>query len=313
MKSPVDGRRPASPRAGYLYILSAAVLWGSIGVAGRAAFRTGMSPLEAAFFRAALSFAVLLPATALWNRAALRIRKRDLGLFASFGLISIAIFFFVYLFAIQQTSVATAAILLYTAPACVVVLSAVIFGEVLTREKAGLVALAFAGCVLVVRGYDFQALRLSLPGVLAGLASGLTYAMYSIFGKTALRRYSPLTILTYALGFGALFLGLIAIPTGTVRLTHSSLGWGAIVYLALVTTLLAQLLYLNGLRRIEAGRASLVATLEPAVAAILGFMLLGEGLDAWQIFGGVLVLAAVVAAGRVRSITSGALEPVSAG
>lgn len=283
---------------GSLRILAAAILWGSIGVAGRLAFRAGVAPLEAAFYRAAISFIVLLVFIAGTNRGALRIRSVDLPLFAGFGLVSIAAFFFVYLTAIERTSVATAAILLYTAPAFVVVLSSILFGELLTRTKIGTVLLAFTGCVLVVRGYDPGSLRLNLPGVLAGLGSGFTYALYSIFGKTALWRYSPMTTLAYALGFGTVFLGAAAAATGALAASHPPQGWLWILYLALITTLLAQWLYLVGLRQIEAGRASLVATIEPVVAAVLGFGILGERMEPLQILGGVLILTAVVSVRR---------------
>lgn len=282
-----------------MLILAAAALWGSLGIAGRMAFRAGVTPLEAAFFRAALAFAALLVLVLIADRQALRIQRRDLGLFALYGLVSIAIFFFVYLFAISRTSVATAAILLYTAPAFVIIISAVVFRESITGMKAVAIALAFAGCVLVVRGYDPQSLRLNLLGVFAGLASGLTYALYSIFGKTALRRHRPVTTLVYALGFGMLFLGVIALPAGAVRWTHSVAGWAAIAYLALITTLLAQWLYLTGLGQVEAGRASLVATLEPVVAVLLGYLVLNEGLERLQMLGGVLVLMAVLTVRRM--------------
>lgn len=292
-------------RTGPLFILAAAVLWGSIGVAGRFAFRAGVVPLEAAFYRAGLSFVTLLLILGTTNRRALKVRPTDLVLFAEFGLVSIALFFVLYLTAISKTSVATAAILLYTAPAFVIALSALVFGEPLTRAKAAALTLALAGCVLVVRGYDPAGLRLNLPGVLAGLGSGLTYAMYSIFGKTALRRYSPLTTLTYALGFGTVFLGIAALSTGVLTASHPASGWAAVGYLALVTTLLAQWLYLAGLHQIEAGRASLVATLEPVVAAGLGYVVLSERLEVLQIAGGVLVLSAVITARGMRATDGG--------
>lgn len=297
---------PASESAGYPRIIAAAVLWGSIGVAGRVAFRAGVTPLEAAFLRALIAFLAVGSIVLATDPSLLRIRRGDLGLFAAFGAVSIAAFFFVYLYAISRTTVATAAILLYTAPVFVIILSALLFREPFTRAKGIAVLLAFAGCVLVVRGYDPAALRVNLPGVLAGLASGLTYAMYSIFGKTALRRYSPITTLTYALGFGAVILGAAALPLGAVRLAHPSAAWASIVYLALITTLLAQWLYLAGLRHVEAGRASLVATLEPVIAAILGFALLGEGLERWQILGGALVLSAVLTVRRTAAASRAA-------
>lgn len=287
--------------AGYARIIAAALLWGTIGIAGRAAFHHGVLPLEAAFFRALIAVVFVAAYVLATDRQQLRVRRSDLLLFASFGLVSVAVFFFVYLYAISRTSIATAAILLYTAPVFVILLSAVLFKEPLTRAKIAAAFLAFAGCVLVVRGYDPQSLRPSLPGILAGLASGLTYAMYTIFGKTALRRYSPVTTLFYSLGFGAIFLGIAAIPPGVARLSHPPAAWGVIAYLGLVITLVSAWLYLGGLQHVEAGRASLVATIEPVVAAILGYLLLGERLENWQILGGVLVLTAVLLVQRSRT------------
>lgn len=277
-----------------LLIAGAAALWGSMGVVSRFAFETGLTPLAVAFYRAALAFVTVAAVTLALMPDRLRIRRADVALFALFGLISIAVFFFVYLFAISLTTVATAAILLYTAPAWVLVLSRLAFAEPLTAPKLWALALAFAGSLLVVRAYDFSALRVTLPGVLAGLAAGLTYALYSVFGKTALRRHPETVTLTYALGFGTLFLGVAAAATGQLSVGVLRTAWPLVIYLGLVTTLLAQFMYLTGLRAVEAGRASLIATLEPVVAAVLGYLVLRERLDLWQGIGGLAVLSGVL-------------------
>lgn len=277
-----------------LLIAGAAALWGSMGVVSRFAFDAGLTPLGVAFYRAALAFVTVAAVTIVLMPQRLRIRRGDLGLFALFGLISIAVFFFVYLFAISLTTVATAAILLYTAPAWVLVLSNLAFAEPLTRPKLWALGLAFAGCLLVVRAYDTAALRVTLPGVLAGLAAGLTYALYSVFGKTALRRHPAPVTLTYALGFGSLFLGAAAGATGQLHADALRAAWPLVVYLGLVTTLLAQFIYLSGLHVVEAGRASLIATLEPVVAAVLGYIILNERLDLLQGIGGLAVLSGVL-------------------
>ncbi len=291
----MNRRNPGLPgdRRGPALVASAAVLWGSLGIAGRVAFQAGVQPLEAAFYRAAIAFVVLLGLTARTHPGGLRVRAGDLPLFAAYGLVSFAAFFFVYLYAIRETSVATAAILLYTAPAFVVLLSAALFHERLTGRTLAAVALAFAGCVLVVGGRDLTALRVPLPGALAGLAAGLTYALYSIFGKIALSRYPPAPTLTYALGFGTLALGTAALATGQVGLGHPPRAWAALAYLAVGATAAPQLLYLAGLRSLHAGRASLIATVEPVVAAALGLLILKEPLQPSQVAGGLLVLSAV--------------------
>lgn len=295
---PADRRGPA-------LVAAAAVLWGSLGIAGRVAFAAGVQPLEAAFYRAAMAFVVLLGLTARTHPRELRVRAADLPLFAVFGLVSFAAFFFVYLYAIRETSVATAALLLYTAPAFVVLLSAAVFGERLTVRRVAAVVLAFAGCALVVSGGHLTALRVPVRGVLAGLAAGLTYALYSILGKIALSRYPPAPTLTYALGVGTVTLGAAAAATGQIGTDHPPQAWAALAYLAVAATAAPQLLYLAGLRVLEPGRASLIATLEPVVAAVLGVLLLHEPLSPAQAVGGLMVLSAVWASRPARSASGG--------
>src|SRR3990170_1702919 len=96
----------------------------------------------------------------------------DLPLFAGYGLIGVAVFMTVYLTAIRLSTVAAAAMLLYTAPAWVTLLARLFFHEPLSRRKVAAVLLTVTGSALVVRAYDPAALRLNLAGILAGLAAG---------------------------------------------------------------------------------------------------------------------------------------------
>ena len=278
-------------RMGAVLVASAGALWGTIGVVAKGAFRFDISPVDAALWRAGGAFLILLLAALAANRRVLLVQARDLPMFAAYGLIGVALFMTVYFYAIRLATVATAAMLLYTAPAWVTLLARVFFHEALTTRKLAAVLLTFAGSALAVRAYDPAALRVNVAGVSTGLAAGLTYALYSIFGKRALARYGPFTTLLYALGFGALFLALAMRRSPALP---SAEALPILIYLILVPTLLSYVLYTNGLRRIEAGRASIVATIEPVVAALLGFLLLGERLEGWQWFGGVLVLSGVI-------------------
>jgi drug/metabolite transporter (DMT)-like permease len=211
-------------------------------------------------------------------------------LFAAYGAVSVAGFMTVYFAAIAFTTVATAAVLLYTAPAWVVLLARLFFGEPVTKMKGAAVALVFTGCALVAGTGGSRTVGLSPAGLLTGLGAGLTYALYSIFGKAALRRYSALTTVVYALGFGALFLlvasrGLAPVPPVGAR---------ALAYVIAIPTAGAYLLYVAGLQRVEAGRASVVATVEPVVAALSGALILHEPFGLMQWMGAALVLGGVI-------------------
>lgn len=281
--------RSRGAATGTLFVAGAAALWGTIGIAAKGAFHYGVAPVDIAVWRTGGAFFVLGAAALAWHRRALRLPPGDLLLFAAYGLVGVAIFVTVYLTAIRLSTVATAAMLLYTAPAWVALFARVAFGEPLGREKLLAILLAVGGSALVVRAYDPAALRLSLQGVLAGLAAGLTYALYSIFGKHALRRHDPWTTIVYQLGFGAAFL-LLALRRFPAPPPPAALP--AVLYLVVIPTL-GYLLYLGGLRTMEAGRASIVATVEPVVAVLLGFLLLGERLSSLQWAGGALILAGV--------------------
>lgn len=283
---------------GYAQVAAAAVLWGTLGLAARRIFAAGLTPLEGAAWRATGAFALLLLYCLVADRGALRISRRDLPLLAAYGAVSVAGFMTVYFTAIGLTTVATAAVLLYTAPAWVVVLARAFFGEPMTPMKTAAVALAFAGCVLVIGAVGPGAVRLTPGGLLAGLGAGLTYALYSIFGKTALRRLSPMTTVVYTLGFGALF--LIGAGGGLPSLPRASLG--PLFYVIVFPTVLAYLLYIGGLRWVEAGRASVVATLEPVVAALGGAFLLREPFGIAQWIGAALVIGGVVLVQGEQSI-----------
>jgi DME family drug/metabolite transporter len=269
-------------------VAGAAVLWGTIGLASQPLFAHGMTPLGAATWRAVGGCALLLAYHLAATRRAPRVAVRDLPLFVAYGLVGVAGFMTIYYTAIALTTVATAAVLLYTAPAWVAVLARVWLGEPLSRAKVAAVVAVVAGCALVAGGGG--PLRPGGVGVLAGLGAGLTYGLYSIFGKTALRRYAPLTVVTYALGSGGLVLlvaagGLPPVPAGAAA---------ALAYTVVGPTALAYLLYTTGLGRIEAGRASVVATIEPVVAAVGGALLLRQPFGPAQWLGAALVLAGVL-------------------
>lgn len=280
--------------AGYGLVMAAASLWGTLGTAGRILYARGLAPGAVVTLRAAVAALVLLAALALFRPAWLRVRPRDLPYFAAFGLVSVAAYNLLYFTAIRQIPVAAAAVLLYTAPAFVAATGYLAFGEPLTRAKLAALAVTLAGCALVARAYEPQVFQVQARGLLAGLGAGFTYGMYSIFGKYGLRWYSPWVVQAYSMAAGTAALLLLYGREAARAVGQASPGvWLALAYLGLVPTLGAYSLYLTGLRSIESSHASIVATVEPVVAAVLGYAALGEAITPWQAAGMGLVLAGV--------------------
>jgi len=280
-----------SSTRGYILVVLAAMLWGTLGLF----FRTlhdvyGISALTISFLRAGIAFAMLIIALAIARPALLRIPLRSLAFFAIYGFLGVAAFYFLYVHAVIETTVTTAVVLLYTAPAFVTLMAWRAWGEPLNARKLIALALAFFGAALVVRAYDPAQLSLNVIGIALGLVAGFTYALYTIISKFALARYSSWTALTYALMFGSLFLAPLQTSAGFAPLLQQPTAWILLLGLAIGPTLGSLALYNAGLQRVPASNASLVATIEPVVASALAFIFLGERLEVWQVIGGAMVI-----------------------
>lgn len=284
----------ASGRAGYLCIIAAAALWGSLGIASRGVLAAGVSPVELSFWRATIAGA-LFTAQAVYRRR-VYVDRADAGAVAAFAAIGVALFYLSYQFAVRDGGAALAAVLLYTAPAWVAIASALWLREPLTRRTAVAIALTLAGVACVALGTGGRGgiggdarLHAGAAAIGWGLCSGLAYAAYYLFGRRYFARYDPPTLFMYALPLGALMLLPFVDFAGKGATT-----WGWIVYLAVVPTWVALQLYGAGLRRLEATRAATVATIEPVVAAALAYAVWGELLAPVAYLGAALVLAGVV-------------------
>jgi len=275
-------------------VIMAAVLWSSSGTAGKALFNEGMTPFELVQIRVTLSTIFLLAIYGAFARDFLKIRLSDLGYFFLLGGVTMAMVHATYFFAISKIQVAAAILLQYLAPIFVAVYSISFWKERLTHIKLLSLVLAFGGCYLVVGGYNLQLLFMNRLGVLSGLAAAVSFSGYTLLGERGMHRYSPWTILFYALAFAALTWHIIYPPFHYLRAGFTLTQWGWIIYIVVAGTILPFGLYFVGINYIRSTRAIITATLEPISAGVLAFFLLGEVLEPFQIIGGVFVIGAIV-------------------
>ena len=274
-------------------VIAAGTLWGFMGFFRRTLDTMGLSASNCIAVRcivAAILFAITM---FIADRKAFKIKLRDAWCFVGCGIVSLLVFGLCYFKAMDYMSLSNAAILLYTAPCFVIIISAVLFKEKITPKKIAAMLMAFAGCCLVSgigTGDEISAIGLAL-----GLCSGLCYALYSIFSRFAINRgYSSFTINFYSCllaGIGATAVGgTDFIPL--ISLTPSNLLFA--VATGLVTCFLPYLLYTYGLIGIENGKASIMASIEPVVATLCGVFIYNEGLTVMSTVGILLVLSAIV-------------------
>lgn len=277
-----------------LFVILAGSLWGFMGFFRRTLDSIGLSAMGVIAVRcffALIFFGVLMLAT---DREAFKIKLKDIWVFVGCGVISLLVFGWCYFKAMDHMSLSTAAILLYTAPCFVILMSVPLFKEKLTARKLMAMALAFFGCCLV-SGIGSGDGHITAVGLMLGLGSGFCYALYSIFSRFAINRgYSTYTINFYSCllaSLGALIIDgpqcfSLAIATGTNLFYAAATG--------LVTCFLPYMLYTKGLLGLENGKASIMASIEPVVATLVGFAIYHENPTVMSIAGIVLVLSAIV-------------------
>lgn len=276
-------------------VFLAGALWGSMGIFVRQFQSRGLESIDIVAIRAITTSLAMFLFLLIYDRRLLKIRLRDIWCFIGTGICSITFFNYCYFKAIMMTSLSVAAVLLYTAPAIVMVMSRILFKEKFTAVKIVSLAATFAGCVLVT-GIVGEAEALSVGGVLVGLGAGLGYALYSIFSRYALERgYHSFTISFYT------FLIALAgvVPLADMKKT-AQVGFGSVSMIAfslvfgLVSTVLPYVLYTIGLTSMENGKASIIASVEPVVATLLGILLFHEVMTASGLAGMILVVGAIV-------------------
>ena len=273
-------------------IVVAASFWGVIGVFSRELVDRGLASIQVTEVRCivtAISLAVVL---AIYDRNLLKIDIKDIWMFFGTGVIGIISFNVLYFEAAEIVSLSMTSVLLYTAPFFVVILSTIFFKEALTKQKGISLILAFLGCLLIsnIVGSEFNA-----KGFLLGLGSGIGYALYTIFGKIALRKYHAFTLTFYTFAVA----GICLIPFSDLpyMLDVSMNVEGAMMWmlaLGILITTLPYFLYNYGLHRMDAGVASVMAFIEPMVATIAGFLIYNESPTMANFIGIGLILSAVI-------------------
>jgi drug/metabolite transporter (DMT)-like permease len=260
-------------KIGILLIILAACFWGSMGIFVRKLGEYGFSSIQIVSIRitiAALVFCIIL---LIKDRTGFRISPRDIPLFLGLGLGSILFFTVCYFSAIAIMSLSTAAILLYTSPIWIMLMSMLFFHEKMNSRKLVALVLAFTGCVLVS---GISGDGMTVTGILLGLGAGFGYGLYSILGTIALRKYSPYTVTTYTFVVAAMGSWIICQPVDLISKFKAAGSPSGLLLFCILTAILTAvipfLFYTLGLRTVEAGRAGILATIEPLVATVIGMI-----------------------------------------
>lgn len=275
-----------------LLIVFAAFCWGISGIWIRFLSTAGFSYYELTASRSVIVSACMFALLFITDRPAVKINIRDIWIFVctgGFGTVLCTIF---YIYTAMKITLSATTILLYTSPYMVLLISAVVFKERITLQKAGALLIAFTGCIMTTGLIG----KTHLPaiGVLTGLGAAFSYSLYTIFSKFALKKYKPVTIIAYSHGISFILLAPFCDFGNIMTLVGSGEDLAALLLFAIVLSLLPALCYLKGLEKLEASRASILAFVEPLTAAAAGAVVYREMLSVIKVTGIALIFLALV-------------------
>ena len=280
---------------GLWLVTGAAVLWGTIGVVIQAIYNLDhTTSLFLNLGRTMIATPVLW--VACWRivgKATFNIRRRDFGIMVLSGTL-LAISHAAYFAAIQYAGVTIATLLaICVSPLVVSGISVLLKFETLSRRMVIALACALIGSLLLV-GFDASdgARDQAFVGVLFALLAACTYAGVIICGRFLAGGYHPLQVTAIGFSAGSLVLLLVNLATG-LQPVQTAQGWLLLVYLGVVPSALGYLLLQMGLRSVSATAASILSMLEPTVAALLAWILFGEGLATSGIAGAGLLMVSI--------------------
>ena len=276
----------------YVFIILSAVCWGCIGFSNRLLTHAGMELGNRVFVRNFGTLVVLTIVFALLHREVFRIKLKHLPIFMASGLVSILLLSIVYFQCQTMCSLSVAAVLLYLAPSFVVLFSAVLWKTPLTKRKLAALAVSLLGCVLVSGILSGEA-SASWTGIALGVASGLTYASYTVFAHYGLAHYESYTMIYWTFvfaGLGSIFFADIPALLPVLRQPEGV--WGCVL-VVIVSTALPYYFYTKGLEGVESGKASIITNIEPMMETLMGVVVFHEALTVWTVAGIACVLGAV--------------------
>lgn len=286
--------------AGIACVLGSAVCFGTLPIFARVAYAAGVDTPTMLLLRFSIA-AVVLWAVLAARRVAVP-RGKGLAMLVAMGGVGYAGQAFSYFTAVSLGSAGLAALLLYLYPAIVALLARVVLHQPLSRLQGLAIAMALAGSLLTIgRAVDGSAL-----GVAFGVLAAVVYSVYILTGgrlPAGIAAVASTAVVSSAAA--AVYAAVVALRGA--QLPRTAGGWGAVLAIAVVCTVLAVGLFLAGLERIGPVRASVYSTVEPATTLLLAAVFLGERVTALRAAGGALILAAVVllargeAARRVRA------------
>ncbi|MGR3205414.1 DMT family transporter [Bacillus glycinifermentans] len=278
---------------GSIYLALAAGIWGGMYVVVKVVVAV-IPPLELVWMRYAVAIIALL-IIGFVKKLSWRIRRHDILLIITIGIIGNTISIVTQEIGTSLSSAQMGAIITSSTPAFMVIFARLLLKERLNLKKGISVALATIGVLLIVGNGQID--MSNQLGGLSLLIAALTWALMSVLLKRVPSDYSPIVVTTYSILVAIIiltpFVWMNADEIHFSQLTHPTI-WGGLLYLGIISTACAFILWNRGLQMLNASSGGLFFFFQPLVGTLLGWILLGESLGGTFWIGSILILIGVL-------------------
>lgn len=278
---------------GSLYLILASSIWGGMYVVVKVLVSV-IPPLELVWLRYLVAIVTLL-IIGFITKQKWRLEKRYFLIIIAIGIIGYAISIVTQETGTMLSTAQMGAIITSSTPAFMVVFAWLILKERLTLKKGISVCLATIGVITIVGIGD-----LNMSGTLGGISlliAALTWALMSVLVKRLPNDYSQIVVTTYSTLVALIVLTPFVLPRLHIinisQLTHPTI-WGGLLYLGIVSTAIAFLLWNRGLQMLNASSGGIFFFFQPVVGTLLGWLLLGESIGVTFWIGSILILSGVL-------------------
>lgn len=275
---------------GTFFIIISATAFAMMAIFAKYAYRENLNLLTI------LSLRFTIAALVMWlivmvKRQNPRLERKELLALLGLGAMGYGLMSSFFFTSVRLVPASIAAILLYTYPVIVTVLSAIFYKETITKYKVISLIVSSIGLVMVV-GIAFEGLNFF--GVFCGFMAAVVYSLYIVISNKFIGKIDPVIVTTYISTSAAIVFNIVGWSTGSITLSIGTTGWLAILGISIVSSVIAILTFFQGLKLVGPSKASIISTMEPVLTILVAFMLFGEKMSLWQVVGAGLVIGAVV-------------------
>ncbi|HAG42908.1 MAG TPA: EamA family transporter [Clostridium sp.] len=276
---------------GILYIVLSAIAFGIMPILAKLAYSGGANVQTTLFLR--FSFATLMLFCYIKSKnISLKLEKKQYVLLIFLGVAGYSLTSMMLFLSYNYISVGMATMIIHSYPAIVTFLSFVFYGEKLSLKKILCLILCILGIFIMV---DLGVATYDIKGILLALISAIGYSFYVLGASHKYIKSTNNYVITFYISLvSAISILAIGLPTQTINLNIKFYSLVAILLLAFISTVIALMAFLQGVKIIGPSNASIFGTLEPIVTLVLGILILGEGVQFKTILGSILIIISMI-------------------